>query len=295
MQTMVNMPDGVALRTWTSGTASANRLPVALIHGGPGTPDCLAPVAGLIEDANLVHRYDQRGVGGPQWHGEHTIARHAEDFVALLDAWDHDRVILVGHSFGTNLACYFLLDHPARVAGLVLLAGPFLGEESSRAESAAAKARRSVDQQARFEVLGGQDLLTPEEDLEFLTLSWFPNHVDSDHAWQWAMSAARALGPVNLEMNQHLNAAKRADPLENHLTELRNAMPARAAIIGGSEDPRPISYLRHLGDRLGCTVTSIPDAGHEPWLEQPVLTGQALNASIERQQVFARAADGTRR
>lgn len=282
-QTMVTMPDGVSLRTWTSGTASAGRLPVVLIHGGPGIPDYLGPVAGLIDDTNLVHRYDQRGVGGSPWRGEHTIARHAEDFVALLDAWGHDRVILAGHSFGTNLACYFLLAHPERVAGMVLVAGPFLGADSSDAETAATKARRSAEQQARFEFLASQESLAPDEDIEFLTLSWFPNHADPDHAWEWALSAAQTLGPANLEMNQHLNAAKRADPLENHLVDLRAAMPAQAEIIGGSGDPRPASHLQRLGDQLGCTVTIIPEAGHEPWLEQPSSTGQALAASIERQ------------
>lgn len=162
---------------------------MVLVHGGPGIPDYLAPVAGLIDGENLVYRYDQRGVGGSVWHGEHTIARHAADFVALLDAWRHDQVILVGPSFGTNLASYFLLAHPERVAGLVLLAGPFLGADSSHAETVAAKARRSPDQQARFELLSGRDSLTPSEDVEFLTLSWFPNHADRHHAWDLSTTA----------------------------------------------------------------------------------------------------------
>jgi pimeloyl-ACP methyl ester carboxylesterase len=59
------------------------------------------------------------------WEGEHTIARHVRDLEALLDAWGHDRAVLLGHSFGTNLAC-FVLAHPGRVAGLIQLAGPFL-------------------------------------------------------------------------------------------------------------------------------------------------------------------------
>lgn len=275
---------GVQLRTWASGTASPGRPPVVLVHGGPGIPDYLAPVAELIDGENLVHRYDQRGVGGSAWHGEHTIARHVEDFVALLDAWRHDQVILVGHSFGTNLTSYFLLAHPERVAGLVQLAGPFLGADCSHAEAVAAKARRSPDQQARFELLSSRDSLTPSEDVEFLTLSWFPNHADPHHAWEWAASAARALGPVNLEMNKQLNAAKRADPLENRLAELRAVMPVRAAIIGGSGDPRLASHLQRLGDQLGCVVTIIPDAGHEPWLERAAATGQALRVSIDQQQ-----------
>ena len=33
----------------------------------------------------------------------------------MLDAWGHDRVVLMGHWFGTDMASYFLLAHPERV------------------------------------------------------------------------------------------------------------------------------------------------------------------------------------
>lgn len=126
LATMVEIDDGVRLRTWTSGSAGDRRLAVVLLHGGPGLPDYLAPVAAVLEDLGSVHRYDQRGTGGSPWPGEHTIARHVADLECLLPSWGHDRVILVGHSFGTVLASYFLLAHPERVAGLVQIAGPFL-------------------------------------------------------------------------------------------------------------------------------------------------------------------------
>lgn len=110
---MIEMDDGAALRTWTVGSAIPQRLPVVMVHGGPGVPDYLAPVAEIIEDLCLLHRYDQRGTGGSGWEGEHTIARHVHDLGLLLDAWGHDQVVLLGHSFGTDLATFFLLAHPS--------------------------------------------------------------------------------------------------------------------------------------------------------------------------------------
>jgi hypothetical protein len=53
----------VKLRVWTHGQPT-DRLPVLLLHGGPGLPDYLSPVATMIEDLTVVHRYDQRGTGG---------------------------------------------------------------------------------------------------------------------------------------------------------------------------------------------------------------------------------------
>jgi len=80
--TMIELDDGARLRTWTTGEADPERLPVVLLHGGPGIPDYLAPVADIIDDLCLVHRYDQRGTGGSAWEGEHTLARHVRDLCA---------------------------------------------------------------------------------------------------------------------------------------------------------------------------------------------------------------------
>ncbi|WP_203664133.1 alpha/beta fold hydrolase [Actinocatenispora rupis] len=189
MVATVTMADGVRLRTWTTGVPVGSRPPVVLLHGGPGIADYLAPVAELIDDLCPVHRYDQRGTGGSPWDGTHTIARHVDDLVSLLDAWGHQRVVLVGHSYGTDLASHVLLARPDRVAGLVQVAGPFL--EPWRAQyRAAERARRSPDQQARLDALGAQPSRTGAEEVEFLALSWCTDHADRDRAWGWAMAAA---------------------------------------------------------------------------------------------------------
>ena len=64
---LIAMDDGARLRTWTSGSPAPGDLAVMLVHGGPGLPDYLAPVADIVEDVCVVHRYDQRGVGGSAW------------------------------------------------------------------------------------------------------------------------------------------------------------------------------------------------------------------------------------
>jgi pimeloyl-ACP methyl ester carboxylesterase len=279
---MIELDDGAQLRTWTAGSAVSQRLPVVMVHGGPGVRDYLAPVAGMISDLCLVHRYDQRGTGGSCWEGEHTIGRHVHDLALLLDAWGHDRVVLVGHSFGTNLASYFLLAHPGRVAGLVQIAGPFL-DPWREADRAAQRARRSDEQQARLDELDAIGSRTQAEEIEYLTLSWLTDHCDREHAWDWALASARTLLPVNYAMNAQLNAAKKADPLESHVDELRVCLPPGAVIIGGAGDTRPADALRRLGARLNCEVIIVADAGHAPWLEAPGRFGAALRAAVGRQ------------
>jgi proline iminopeptidase len=84
-------------------------------------------------------------------------------------------------------------------------------------------------------------------------------------------------------MNAELNAAKKSDPLESHVDELRGLLPPGAVIIGGAGDSRPADALRRLGARLNCEVIIIPDSGHEPWLEAPDLFAAALRAAANRQ------------
>ncbi|RLK25572.1 proline iminopeptidase [Micromonospora sp. M71_S20] len=279
---MIELDDGAQLRTWTTGSAIPQTFPLVLVHGGPGVPDYLAPVADIIDDLCLIHRYDQRGTGGSWWEGEHTIARHVHDLALLLDAWGHDRVVLVGHSFGTNLASYFLLAHPERVAGLIQLAGPFL-IPWREADRAAQRARRTDEQQARLDELDAIESRTDAEEIEYLTLSWFTDHADQARAWEWALASARALRPINYAMNRQLNAAKKTDPLESHVDELRENLPAGAMIIGGAGDSRPAGALRRLGTRLNCEVVIVPNAGHYPWLEAPDLFTAAFRAAVKRQ------------
>ena len=209
----LEMDDGVRLTTWQSGAADVDQFPVVLVHGGPGLPDYLAPVATLIDDMAQVHRYDQRGTGGSQWDGPHTVARHVQDLGQLIDAWGHDRVVLVGHSYGTDLTSFFVRAHPERVARVVYLCGPFVGPWRDPTRTAE-RARRSDSQQVRLEELEVLASRTDEEEIEYLALSWFTDHGDPNHAWEWAMESAHALRPINWTMNAQLNADKRTAPLE---------------------------------------------------------------------------------
>ncbi|MGI3785913.1 MAG: alpha/beta fold hydrolase [Janthinobacterium lividum] len=100
---------------------------MVLLHGGPGLPDYLEPVSALLEELTVVHRYDQRGVGGSAWTGRYTLEVHLADLDDLLDDWGHEQVVLVGHSYGAELAARYCLRWPDRLAGLVLLSGPYIG------------------------------------------------------------------------------------------------------------------------------------------------------------------------
>lgn len=261
------MTDGARLR-WRALGDTTQRLPVVMLHGGPGLPDYLGDVAAMIGDLASVYRYDQRGTGESGWQGHHALARHVADLAELLGIWKAPAAVLIGHSYGTELACRFCLAHPGKVAAMLLMAGPFTGDW--RAGDRSERGRRmSAAHRDRFRELEQLPHRTEDQEAEFLTLSWFTDHSDPERGWSWAAKAARQRRPVNYAMNRELGEERRSDPLDRHLDELRACLPAHTELLGGADDPRPLAALESLGARLGVRLTRIDGAGHEPWLEQP--------------------------
>ena len=64
---------------------------------------------------------DLRGHGRSAWDPPWNLATHVEDVLALLGDEPHERVRLVGHSFGGRLALELLARMPERIAATALL------------------------------------------------------------------------------------------------------------------------------------------------------------------------------
>jgi pimeloyl-ACP methyl ester carboxylesterase len=76
----VRLRDGAELWAAVSGTGP----PVVCLHGGPGTWDYLAPLAGLLDDTFTVIRFDQRGCGRSTGDGHAPWTERPEDTRRVL-------------------------------------------------------------------------------------------------------------------------------------------------------------------------------------------------------------------
>ncbi|WP_371479183.1 alpha/beta fold hydrolase [Kitasatospora sp. NBC_00315] len=153
-----------------SYTVTGEGPPVVLVHAGVADHHMWDAVVPALAEHHTVIRYDLRGFGesappaGP--------FSETDDLCRLLDHLGHERVRLVGASWGARVAVNFALTRPGRVRSLTLLAPPWPGYDWSaemiaydEAETAALAAgdldtavRVNLDMWLRGPVRGWEDV-----------------------------------------------------------------------------------------------------------------------------------------
>jgi pimeloyl-ACP methyl ester carboxylesterase len=101
---------------------------IVLLHATLSTSRQLLRLAGRLRFDYRVLLPDRRGSGTSAMSkpGPVSIARHADDILAVLDAAGADRPVFFGHSFGALMTLEFAARHPDRVAGVVAYEPPYL-------------------------------------------------------------------------------------------------------------------------------------------------------------------------
>ncbi len=108
-----------------SYVVSGDGPPVVLVHAGVADHRMWDAIVSGLAERHTVIRYDLRGFG--QSAPPSGPFSETDDLRRLLDHLGHDRVRLVGASWGGRVAVAFTLAHPDRVRSLALLAPPWPG------------------------------------------------------------------------------------------------------------------------------------------------------------------------
>jgi len=100
--------------------------PIIFLHGGPATPDMPSDRSYFgqlaADDGFDVYIYDQLGSGRSSRLADprgYTVARDGTDLEQILDTVGARKVVLIGHSYGAQVAAAFLAVHPDRVDRVV--------------------------------------------------------------------------------------------------------------------------------------------------------------------------------
>ncbi len=94
---------------------------IVLLHGGPGVPDYLAPVAEMLRPQYRAVTFDQRGVGSSvATQHRYELDDYTSDLEAVREGLGLSSMHLFGHSWGGLLAQAYLQRFPDRVRSMFL-------------------------------------------------------------------------------------------------------------------------------------------------------------------------------
>jgi len=133
--------------------------PVVFLHGGPGIADMAGDAAyfgQLAGDGWDVYVYDQVGTGRSSRLADprrYTIAREVADLEAIRERIGAVRMVLIGHSWGGQVAAAYLAAHPEHVARVVFSSPGALAPALDDGSGGGVRGRLTRSQQLRLYAL----------------------------------------------------------------------------------------------------------------------------------------------
>lgn len=213
-------------------------------------------------------RYDLRGFGKSGPVSAETSRR--EDLRALLDALDVARAHLLGCSLGGEVSLDFALEHPERVASLILVSavpGGFAlqGEPpATLLEMLAAVQQGDVAQAAELQVRLWMDGPFRQ-----------PEAVDAAARREVAALARDAL-------ERGAQAEAEARPLDPPAVErLRELQVPTLIVVGALDDPEILRAADLMAAAIdGARLETIPDSAHLPSVDQPARFNRVVSGFL---------------
>ena len=264
--------DGV--RLWAARSGEGD--PLVLCHGGPGLWDYFEDMAELLADLTPVVRWDQRGCGRSEREvtGPWTLDRFVADLDAVRRHFGLERVRLLGHSWGAQLALGYALAHPERVSGLVYVAGTGIGPDADwhpgYVGNLLARLGERPERLARWRELDDRPVRSDAEERESAVLQWSAEYQDRERALEYADRMADPWFGINRECSKALNQERRRSWGTPELQDACRALDLPVLILDGAHDIRPRSAVDSLERALPRVRRVIlPDAGHMVWADDP--------------------------
>ncbi|WP_151483416.1 alpha/beta fold hydrolase [Streptomyces albicerus] len=270
----VTTDDG--LRLWAARSGRGGRgEPLVLCHGGPGLWDMFEDVAGLFTDTATVVRWDQRGCGrSERCDGPWTSERFVADLDAVRRHFGLERMALLGHSWGAQLALSYALAHPEQVSALVYVSGIGIGPDSewydAYKRNFTARLGERPERLAHFHELTSRQGPTEAEQRETAVLRWSVEFVDRERDLEHAGRMADPWFEINDDCNKVLNAERKSTWGTPELYAACQTLDLPVVVVDGARDIRPRSAVDSLERALPrVRRTILAEAGHLPWVEDP--------------------------
>jgi pimeloyl-ACP methyl ester carboxylesterase len=235
---------------------------LVLVHGAGANSSWWDHVAPQIATHRVIAP-DLSGHGDSSHRPDYDLQRWADEVVAVTAAEGLQRPVLVGHSLGGRVAVRAAVSHADTVAGVAFIDSP-LNYQPPEEESPYARDRphrvydRAEEAVERFRTLPAQDVLLPYVRRHVARESLKP----VEGGWSWKFDPT---------------VFRRRPPLQDELRRL-----AGPAVLlrcqHGLVDAEMAAHMQRVAGQL--TVVDLPDTGHHPMLDRPLVLVTALTTLI---------------
>jgi len=269
--------NGVSLWHLTQGAG----IPVVLLHGGPGAYDYLEPVANLMDNHRCqMIRYEQRGSWRSEKKGPYDVDTFVEDLEHLrihlgLESW-----VVCGHSWGAALALAYTATYHSHVNALIHLSGTGIDPAWHADYRVNRLNNMSFENREEYTYLrsivnamsGANAQKTRDRIRELSVRTDIVNQVNYN-------MLPRVDGEfVNNEVNQTVSLDWNKYSQGENFKIALSSITVPSLFLHGEADPRPLQYVRELASNIqNSDFKVIPDAGHYPWLDNPVSLKKEIN------------------
>lgn len=264
---------------------------IVMLHGGWGAEHSgmIAMVQGLEKDYKFfVH--EQRGsLRSPFPDSLITYDNHIADIELLRKELGLHKLTLLGHSMGAVLACAYAQKHPEHIKKLVLLSPAFLKNpfpeedmelwQSSQKASKKFNERKEIHKELKgLNLLREHPILSSKEETIKDRIGFASRMLYDVGKWQ-ALNNGRALYKGNV---YGLTEDTYPEAGWNFIAEIRKQAYPVSLIIGDHDffDMGNHILRKWTTEVPRAKFTSINNAGHLPWIDQPEILSILLRENL---------------
>jgi pimeloyl-ACP methyl ester carboxylesterase len=231
---------------------------VAVLHGGPGAPGGMAPVAGeLSKDCGVLEPLQTAD----------TIAGQVQELKTVIEGYGSPPLVLIGHSWGAWLGYIFSAHYPSLVKRLVLVgSGPY-EEEYVSIMNETRRNRFTEEEKARIkdltEMMNGP-AVSDEKGL-FAEFGRIMSRVDSFRPIADQQEAMEFQPEIFHRIMQEVTELRRSGGLK----EFGRNITCPVLAIHGDYDGHPAQGVElPLSEVIAdFRFVLLRDCGHNPWNE----------------------------
>jgi pimeloyl-ACP methyl ester carboxylesterase len=236
---------------WVEEAGDPQHPLVAVIHGSMDRSAGMLKLSRCLDGDFRALRYDRRGYGRSYPHpGPFTMDAQLDDIVVLLAG---RKAVLIGHSYGGNVALAAADHHPDLVAGVAVYETPLSWEPWWPGTTAGSIAVAEAGK--------------PQEAAER-----FMRRILGNRRWEALPERSKQMRRnEGLAMVEELADLRRNRPwVAEHIT-----VPVITS-FGSLGAPHHRDGMRHAAELLDCSVVELPDCRHDAPLSHPDLFRSAV-------------------